>query len=122
MKLDREVPDDCKNPSLRRWRVIEVVLRNGTRSRHVYGHDVTNDTGRASSAIKEFDWETMTATMHSGRNYKLIGAPGNARSGESAWENWCSMNDVVSKVDVTNEYFTGDKLFIKGSPSFEIPQ
>ena len=107
----RDVPDEYKNPSLRRWRVIEVVSLNGTRSRHVYGHDVTNDAGRASSAIKKFDWETMTVTTQSGRNYKLVGAPGNARSGEYAWQNWCSVNVVVSEVDVTNEYFSIDKLF-----------
>ena len=92
---------------------MEVVSRNGTRSRHVYGHDVANGTGRASSAIKEFDRETMTATTRSGRSYQLVGAPGNARIGEYAWQNWCSKNEVVSEVDVTDEYFSIDKLFTK---------
>ena len=110
------VPDDYKNPSLRRWRVIEVVSLNGSRTRHVYGHDVTNDAGRASSAIKEFDRGSMIAVTHSGRSYKLLGAPGKARSGESAWENWSRKSVVVSETDVTNEYFSAEKLFAKGSP------
>jgi len=95
---------------------MEVVSRDGTRSRHVWGHDVTNDAGRASSGIKEFDLEAMTATTHSGRVYKLVGAPGHARSGEQAWNNWCNINGVVSAVDVTSEYFNGDKLFPNHSP------
>jgi hypothetical protein len=113
MKRVRDVPSDFKSPSLRRWRVIEIVSREGTHSRHVYGHDVTNDTGRVSSAVKEFDLAGMTATTQSGRIYKLVGAPGNARNGEYAWQNWCRNNGVVSEVDVTDEYFSVDKLFTK---------
>lgn len=109
----RKVPSDYKSPSLRRWRVMEVVSKNGTRSRHIWGHDVANDAGRASSGIKEFNLESMTATTHSGRVYTLVGAPGKARSGERAWQDWCSLNGVVSAVDVTSEYFDADKLFAK---------
>lgn len=111
MKPVRNVPNDYKNPALRRWRVKEVVSRNGTRSRHVYGHDVANDEGRASSSIKEFDREAMTVTTQSGRNYMLVGVLGNARSGECAWQNWCSINKIVAEADVTNEYFRIDELF-----------
>lgn len=122
MKRVRDVPSDFKNPSLRRWRVIEVVSQTGERSRHVYGHDVSNDTGRVSSAIKEFDLLAMTAITHSGRNYQLLGAPGNARNGEYAWQNWCRNNGIVSELDVTNEYFNADSLFSKGVPNDEIQE
>ncbi len=105
------------NPSLRRWRVIEVVSRNVSRTRHVYGHDVANNTGRASSAIKEFDREAMSVTTRSGKIYSLIGAPGNARIGETAWQKWCNNNGVVSGVDVTDEYFSIDHLFPRQAPS-----
>ncbi len=108
-----KIPDDFKNPELRRWRVMEVVSKNGTRSRHIWGHDVANDAGRASSGIKEFDLEAMTATTHSGRVYKLVGAPGKARSGEKAWQGWCKVNGVASAVDVTEEYFDSEQLFTK---------
>ncbi len=108
-----KVPEDYKSPALRRWRVMEVVSKSGARSRHIWGHDVANDAGRASSGIKEFDMEAMTVTTHSGRIYNLIGAPGKARSGEKAWQSWCRVNEVVSAVDVTSEYFDGDHLFAK---------
>lgn len=108
-----KIPDNFKSPELRRWRVMEVVSKNGTRSRHIWGHDVANDAGRASSGIKKFDLEAMTATTHSGRVYKLVGAPGKARSGEKAWQGWCQVNGVISAVDVTEEYFDGDQMFAK---------
>jgi hypothetical protein len=111
----RNGPNDG-NPSLRRWRVIEVVSKSGTRSRHVYGHDAANSTGRASSAIKEFNRETMTVTTRSGRTYQLVGAPGKARIGEHAWQSWCDKAGVVSEMDVTSEYFSIDSLFNKAAP------
>ena len=114
------VPNNYKDPLLRRWRVKEVVLPNGTRSRHVYGHDVANDIGRSSTAIMKFDIHTMTATTQSGRIYKLAGAPGNAILGERTWREWCESHGVVTEADVTHEYFDEDQLFAKGSPSFEI--
>ena len=116
----RDVPDHYVNPSLRRWRVKEVVLQNGTCRRHVYGHDVANDAGRSSTAITDFDMKTMTVTTQSGRKYKLVGAPGHSVSGEYTWQNWCKNHGVVSEADVTHEYFDEDQLFSKGSPSFEI--
>jgi hypothetical protein len=108
-----KIPGSFKSPEIRRWRVMEVVSKTGARSRHIWGHDVANDAGRASSGIKEFDLEAMTATTHSGRVYKLVGAPGKARSGEKAWQGWCQVNGVVSAVDVTAEYFDVDQLFAK---------
>jgi hypothetical protein len=109
MRAIRKVPTDYKNPALRRWRVMEVVLRNGIRSRHVWGHDVTNEAGRASSAIRKFNKEDMTATTHSGRIYQLLGPPGHANQGEYAWQNWCRINGVISESDVTDEYFHIDE-------------
>ena len=89
---------------------MEVVSDSGQRSRHICGHDVTNDMGRASSGIAAFDLEAMTATTHSGTVYQLIGVPGKARSGERAWKNWCRINSVADAVDVTFEYFDLNSL------------
>lgn len=97
--------------SLRRWRVMEILTEKGTPSRHVYGHDITNDTARASTSIKEFDREAMTITTHSGRLYKLLGAPGHSRAGAIVWKEWCHKHHVISETDVTDEYFSVDKLF-----------
>ncbi len=100
-----------KHPTLRRWCVKEVVAQNGTCTRHVYGHDVTNDAGRASSAIRAFNMETMTATTYSGTHYKLAGVPGHSQAGDYVWDSWCRINAVVSQKDVTDEYFNADALF-----------
>ena len=104
------VPSHPQEITLRRWRVVEVEVPDGSRSRHVWGHDVKNGLGRASSPIVEFDTEAMTATTRSGSNYKLVGLPGNSRLGKSAWRTWCRENGVVAELDVTNEYLNVDQL------------
>ena len=106
----KAVPSDSKQVSLRRWRVMEIEARDGTRSRHVWGHDVTNGIGRASSAIVKFDPDNMVVSTRSGKDYRLVGLPGNSRLGLSAWHNWTTKNRVVSEVDVTKEYLNIDQL------------
>ncbi len=101
---------ESKEITLRRWRVMEIEGRNGTRSRHVWGHDVKNGLGRASSPIVQFNWDAMIATTRSGRNYRLVGLPGNSRLGRHAWTNWCTNNGVVSESDVTHEYIDISQL------------
>ncbi len=105
----RNAPNDSQI-ALRRWRVMEVEAQDGTRSRHVWGHDVKNGLGRASSPIIEFNQDAMTATTRSGSNYKLLGLPGNSRLGKNAWSRWCSSNAVVAELDVTDEYLNVDQL------------
>jgi hypothetical protein len=106
---------DSQNVSLRRWRVIEIVSPDGVRSRHIWGHDVTNNLGRATSAILEFNLETMTATTtRSGKVYWLIGLPGNSRLGRAAWRKWCDDNRIVNETDVTNEYLNVNQVSTVG--------
>ncbi|MDD5058308.1 MAG: hypothetical protein PHQ60_10580 [Sideroxydans sp.] len=95
--------DNTHEVTLRRWRVIEAEAQDGTRTCHVWGHDVTNNRGRASTSIVEFNLDSMTATTVSGSKYKLVGLPGNSRLGQHAWINWCSKHGVVSEVDITDE-------------------
>jgi hypothetical protein len=90
--------------SLRRWRVVEVELKNGQTTRHVYGHEVLHDVGRASSPIKSFDRETMSVTTQSGSHYRLHGLPGTSSVADKAWLHWCKSNHVVQECDVTHEY------------------
>ncbi len=85
-------------------------MPNGVRSRHVWGHDVTHDEGRASSAIADFDVPSMTVVTRSGTRYRLAGLPGNARAGKLVWKKWCRMYRIVSERDVTNEYLNVDAL------------
>jgi hypothetical protein len=104
------VPNHPQEITLRRWRVMEVEVPDGSRSHHVWGHDVRNGLGRASSPIVEFNLDAMTAITRSGSNYKLVGLPGNSRLGRSAWRTWCRENGVVAELDVTNEYLNVDQL------------
>lgn len=90
--------------TIRRWRVIEVELKSGEVTRHLCGHEVSHDVGRASSPIKSFDKETMMLTTQSGSRYRLHGLPGTSKSADKAWQNWCKSNHVISERDVTNEY------------------
>ncbi len=105
---------DAKKISLRRWRVMEVDSKEGVRSRHVWGHDVTNNLGRASSPIATFDRDTMTATTRSGKMYNLVGLPGNSRLGRSAWRKWCLNNGIVAEKDVTDEYLNVNQVSTVG--------
>lgn len=109
-----DVPGDSGKVSLRRWRVTEIETQAGVRSRHVWGHDVTNNLGRASSAIKEFNVETMTATTRSGKHYALVGLPGDSRIGRSAWKKWCCDNGIVTERDVTDEYLNIAEISMVG--------
>jgi len=109
-----EAPCNPEKISLRRWRVTEIEAPDGIRSRHVWGHDVTNNLGRASSAIKGFDKDSMTATTRSGKKYQLTGLPGNSRLGRSAWNKWCHDNGIVNEVDVTDEYLNVNHLSTAG--------
>lgn len=101
---------NAKEITLRRWRVIEAEAEDGTRTRHVWGHDVSNNVGRASSPITEFDLETMTATTRSGSKYKLFGLPGNSRLGKQAWNNRRNINIIISEQDITDEYLNVNQL------------
>ncbi len=108
------VPGDPGVVSLRRWRVAEVEAPDGGRTRHAWGHDVTNSLGRASSAITDFNRDTMTATTRSGKLYKLVGLPGNSRIGRAAWSKWCQDNGIVSEQDVTDDYLNVEQLSTVG--------
>lgn len=96
--------------TLRRWKVVEVFTRSGARSRHAWGHDIATDEGRVSSAIAEFKLETMTVTTTTGTHYRLAGLPGLSRKGQPVWEQWCRENEVISELDVTNEYMDPDDV------------
>ena len=107
---NKQVPGDSHEITLRRWRVTEVEMPDGTHSHHVWGHDAKNGMGRASSPIVEFSQDAMTAITRSGNNYRLIGLPGNSRLGMDAWRRWCSENEFVSETDVTDQYLNINQL------------
>jgi hypothetical protein len=100
--------------SLRRWKVVEVELKSGETTRHVYGHEVSHDVGRASSPIKSFDREAMLVTTQSGSHYRLQGLPGTSTVADKAWLHWCKNNNVIRELDVTHEYMDVSKVSIVG--------
>ena len=104
----RKAPEESREVTLRRWCVMEVTTKQGTRSHHVHGHDVTNNFARTSSAIGEFDAHNMTVITRSGRLYKLVGLPGNYPAGKPAWATWCSSNSITTQTDVTDQYLSID--------------
>lgn len=106
----RSVPESSREVTLRRWSVLEITTKQGKSSRHVHGHDVTNNFARTSSAIGKFDAHNMTVSTRSGRLYKLVGLPGNYPAGKPAWDTWCSSNHIGAQIDVTDEYLNIDKL------------
>ncbi len=99
-----ETPKNSGPISLLQWRVMEVVTPSGARSRHVWGHNIANSQGRASTAIVAFDSATMTATTASGSLYILMDQPGDSPSGKAAWEKWRSERKIISESDVSSEY------------------
>jgi hypothetical protein len=105
----RKAPEESREVTLRRWCVMEITTRQGARSHHVHGHDVTNNFARTSSAIGDFDAHNMTVSTRSGRLYKLVGLPGNYPAGKPAWDAWCSSNGIVSQTDVTDQYLDIDQ-------------
>jgi hypothetical protein len=110
----RNISNDSQKVSLRRWRVMEIEALDGIRSRHVWGHDITNNLGRASSPIASFDKDSMTATTRSGMEYILVGLPGNSKLGRSAWRKWCRENGIRTEADVTDEYLNVNQISTVG--------
>ena len=87
------------------WSVREVIFGQETdRSRHLVGYVHKKGAGRVSSAIQQFDPESMTIRTKSGRIYHLQGQPGFNADAEYVWSLWKSFNDAQKESDVTNQY------------------
>ncbi|WP_080431611.1 hypothetical protein [Burkholderia ubonensis] len=89
--------------SIARWRVLEID--DGTR--HFVGADERDFSGRVSSAIVAFDYETLRGKTRSGRAYQLVGNPGRSDNADYVWQRWCEVNEVKSFSDVTAQFFAG---------------
>ena len=86
------------------WRVFEVLRRDSTeRTRHFAGYSETDNAGRVSSAIMQFDPATMRGVTSSGRVYGLRGKPGLGSDAEYTWNAWKRFGGVRDAVDVTAE-------------------
>ena len=94
---------------LHRWRVMEAVSKGDTRTRHVCGQNPTSSFGISTSAIQEFDPNSMTVKTLSGKTYILVGSPDKSNLSEAAWRKWCNDNGIVADREVTSEYYNADQ-------------
>jgi ATP-dependent Lon protease len=87
------------------WSVREAKFdQKSELSRHLVGYVPRKGMGRVSSAIQEFDRQSMTAKTRSGRIYHLSGSPGFSNDAEYVWLQWQSFNGVKEEIDVTDQY------------------
>ena len=89
--------------SIAKWRILEIDA--GTR--HFVGADERDFSGRVSSAIVAFDYDTLRGKTLSGRVYQLVGNPGRANNADYVWLRWCEVNEVNSFSDVTAQLLAG---------------
>ena len=93
---------DCPEVTLRQWLILEVQMRQQPgRTRHFVGYSVHDYAGQVSSAIQQFDPQTMRGTTQSGRVYQLSGSPGWNSDAEHTWRRWKSICSAADEVDVT---------------------
>ncbi|MCW5595862.1 MAG: hypothetical protein KIT42_08320 [Rhodocyclaceae bacterium] len=85
------------------WQIVETDKQE----RHFVGYNLNDREGRVSSAITQFDPETLTGVTRSGRIYQLTGKPGIDEDALYVWRRWCSFNGVKSWRYVTNEALAG---------------
>jgi hypothetical protein len=89
--------DDVPRRELQRWRIF--LTNAGTR--HFVGCSPGAWTGRVSSAIEQFDVVGRRGLTRSGRVYQLVGPSAFHPDADYVWQQWCSVNKVVSYDDIT---------------------
>lgn len=96
-----ETPPVSAQPeiSLSRWSVKET----SSGERHFVGYNLGEHEGRASTAVRCFDPETLTGVTESGRVYHLVGPPGNDPDAEWVWSHWADCQHLQWR-DVTSEF------------------
>lgn len=85
---------------LERWLVMQ--LPDG--SSHFVGWNITDQEGRATTSIVEFDPATCRGATASGRVYVLIGPTGPDRDGVHTWRRWMRIQNQKTAVDVSLQF------------------
>lgn len=95
---------------LHEWKIYRVTspLWEGT-SDHAVGFSSNDRAGRVCSPIQSVDKLARIVVTRSGRQYKLEGVSGYSPDGHYVWNRWCYHNQIVSIIDVTNEYELEEK-------------
>lgn len=84
------------------WRISEVTVK-GKRQRHVWGWNLHDREGRASTAITDVRVDERVLITESGRRYRLVGPSGKNADGAWVWDMWRTANDATEEIDVTEE-------------------
>ncbi|EUC16535.1 hypothetical protein PMI06_004869 [Burkholderia sp. BT03] len=87
--------------SLLSWRVVQTERGE----RHFVGIRADTRHARVSSAIREFDANSMIGICVGRRRYRLIGPPGWTDDCAYLLMAWCLKYDVLSCCDVTSECY-----------------
>jgi hypothetical protein len=85
--------------SLLSWRVVQTERGE----RHFVGIRPDTTHARVSSAIREFEMDSMIGVSASGRRYRLVGPPGWTDDSAYLLMAWCLTYDVRTCCDVTAE-------------------
>lgn len=62
------------------WNILQLVDEDGTTVEFFIGYSTTDQLGRLSTPIEDFDEEAGTGATRSGSTYRLIGKPGRPHS------------------------------------------
>lgn len=90
--------------TLEEWMIVETDKKQ----RHFVGYNHSGYEGRVSSAIVQFDKDSMSGVTSSGRVYQLKGAPGVNSDAVFVWGYWRQFNGVKTWVDVTAKALDGE--------------
>lgn len=87
------------------WSVYEIEDGNN-KSHHLVGYLPKRQTGRVTSAIKQFEKNLMKLITSSGRIYQLDGPPALNGENKLIWSEWKEKYSVDNYIDVTHQYLT----------------
>lgn len=94
--------DQVPNIKLASWRIYEVSSDScPDKTRHFVGYNLTEQEGRTSSAIVEFDPVTKRGRTQSGRIYELVGEAGHSGDGIYTFTRWSEINKISQCEEVT---------------------
>jgi hypothetical protein len=82
-----------------RWSVMQVMGKDGTRTRHLVGR--LNGHGRISTPIAQFDLDTLCAMTQPGRIYRLTGPPIPDPDARYVFTSWVRASGAAHSKDVT---------------------
>lgn len=85
-----------------RWSVMQVLGKDGNRTRHIVGR--VNGHGRMSMPIAQFDLDTLVVTTQPGRIYRLTGPPIPDPDSRYVFTGWVRASRAIQPRDMTRAF------------------